>query len=121
MRVRLLIDGEELLTNAGRNAVVTPVLSSTGASEYLEFSITNLGFANDVLDANGNVVDVNTGGLAKEDGDGTAERSVMLVLDSAVAEQASGWVWDTTEVPSGITFNPPTLAAAKIASDLPTG
>jgi hypothetical protein len=46
---------------------------------------------------------------------------VTVVLDSAVAEQASGWVWDTTEVPSGITFNPPTLAAAKIAADLPTG
>jgi hypothetical protein len=120
VRVRLLIDGEELLTNAGRNVTVTPVLSSTGASELFEFSITNLGFANEVLDSSGNVVDVKTGGHAKENGDGITERTVMLVIDSAVAEQASAWVWDTTEVPSGITFNPSTLAAAKIASDLPT-
>ena len=120
VRVRLLIDGEELLTNAGRSVSVTPVLSSTGASELFEFSITNLGFANEVVDANGNVVDVKTGGHAKENGDGTTERTILVVIDSLVANQASAWVWDTTEVPSGITFNPPTLAAAKVAADLPT-
>ena len=120
VRVRLLIDGQELLTPTGRNAAVTPVPSSTGASELFEFSIRNLGFADDVLDPEGNVVDVQTGGLATENGDGEMERTVTLVIDSLVANQASAWVWDTTEVPSGITFNPPTLAAAKVTADLPT-
>ncbi len=120
VRVRLLIDGQELLTPTGRNAVVTPVASSTGASELFEFSIRNLGFADEVLDPEGNVVDVQTGGLATENGDGEIERAVTLVIDSFTATQASAWAWDTTEVPSGITFNPPTLAAAKVTADLPT-
>lgn len=120
VRVRLLIDGQELLTTTGRNAIVTPVKSSTAASELFEFSIRNLGIANEVLDAEGNVVDVETGGLAIEEGDGEIERTVTLIVDSLTATQASAWVWDTTEVPSGITFNPATLAAAKVTADLPT-
>ena len=119
VRVRLLIDGQELLTNAGRNAVVTPVKSATGATELFEFSITNLGSAKEVRDAQGNLVRVDTEGLATEDGDGVTEHEVILVVDSVDATRSSGWVWDATEVPSGITFNPPTLAAAKIVSDLP--
>jgi hypothetical protein len=39
--------------------------------------------------------------------------------DTDVKTKLGAWVWDTTEVQSGITFNPPTLAAAKMAADLP--
>jgi hypothetical protein len=34
-------------------------------------------------------------------------------------QRVSTLVWDTTEVPSGITFNPATQAAATVAADLP--
>jgi len=47
-----------------------------------------------------------------------------LGLDAFPAEepQTTGgtfFVWDTTEVPSGITFNPAGLAAATVKADLP--
>jgi hypothetical protein len=111
----------------GRTVTVTPVKSSTGASELFEFSVTNVGFARDVVDDQGRVVDVETGGVALEDGDGELEHELLLFLGvhgTALGQNPAGhkvgtWVWDTTEVPSGITFNPPSLAAATVAADLP--
>jgi hypothetical protein len=110
----------------GRTVTVTPVRSSSGASEKFVFSITNIGYANDVKDAQGNVIGVQRGGAALEDGDGTEEHTFLLYIgthgnstDADVKTKLGAWAWDTTEVPSGITFNPGTLAAAKVKSDLP--
>ena len=80
---------------------VKPVASSTGASNLVEFTITGLDF----LD---------------EDGTGILEREVLLTVNSR-SEHASAWVMDTTEVPSGITFNPATPAAASVAATTPNG
>lgn len=111
------IDGTLFVDNQTVN--VTPVVSSTGLSEYVELSITDIGSATEVRDAQGNVIDVTTTGLATEDGDGTVVHEITIYLDSDPNTQQSGWVWDTTEVPSGIVFNPPSLAAAKIAATPP--
>ena len=113
--------------NNGRVVTVTPVRSSTAASDLWEFSITNLGYAIDIFDEEGNLVDVETGGMALEDADGVTEHNMVLYVGlhgTAFGQDPNGhkvgaWVWDTTEVPSGLVFNPPTLAAAKVAADLP--
>jgi hypothetical protein len=110
----------------GRTVTVTPVRSSSGASEKFVFSITNIGYANDVKDAQGNVIGVQRGGAALEDGDGTEEHTFLLYIgthgnttDPDVKTKLGAWAWDTTEVPSGISFNPGTLAAAQVKADLP--
>ena len=113
----LHIDGSLVVDNQTAN--VTPVLSSTGASELVEVSVTGIGSATEVKDANGNVIDVQTTGLATEDGDGTTAHEILIYLDTDPNQSQSAWVWDTTEVPSGIVFNPPTLAAAQIAATPP--
>jgi hypothetical protein len=69
---------------------VTPQRSETGLSEAIVLSIAGLG-------------------LVAENGEGTFSRTVRVDLSSS-GETQSAWVWDTTEVPSGITFNPESLA-----------
>ena len=111
---------------AGRAVTVTPSRTNSGVTDLFEFSITNIGYATEIPDGSGNVVDVETGGAALEDDNGTIEHTITLYLglDGAFGEepQTTGtdfFVWDTTEVPSGITFNPAGLAAATVEADLP--
>ncbi|HEX9823397.1 MAG TPA: hypothetical protein VGB51_03270 [Actinomycetota bacterium] len=131
LRLNAWIDGVPIFpvgtqpTN-GRTVTVAPVRSSSGASERFLFSITNLGFARDIFDADGKLIDVETGGVALEDGDGSAEHTFLLYLgthgnttSADLKTKLGAWVWDTTEVPSGITFNPSTLEPARVAADLP--
>lgn len=80
VRISVFVDDEPVIS--GQTVTVTPTRSSTGASELVEISITNLGFARDVLDAEGNVIGVETGGLATEDGDGTLERTIRILVDT---------------------------------------
>ena len=101
VRATLFIDGESVFgTEASGNAarreiVMKPVVSSSQASALFEFTITGLG-------------------LLTEDGDGLYEREIALTLASG-SEPVQGWVFDTTEVPSGIVFNPATPAAVTVA------
>ena len=90
-RANLVIDGVEYLDQDGPQFEVKPVPSSTRLSEMMSFTVTGLG-------------------LDSEDGDGQKVRRFRLVIRS-VNEEQSAWVWDTTEVPSGLTFNPATPAA----------
>jgi hypothetical protein len=132
LKVYAEIDGTPLFPTGttegayeGRTLTVTPERRNSGATDYYEFTITNIGFANEIRDDAGNVIDVETGGAALEDGDGTEEHTVRLLLGLAngiAGEHPHGsnlWVWDTTEVPSGITFNPPTPSTATVQADLP--
>jgi hypothetical protein len=133
LRLLAEIDGVPLFPpgaqpNNGRTVTVTPVSGNMGATDFYEFSITNIGFADEVKDASGNVIDVKTGGAALEEGNGEMEHTINLWIgrhgtafgQDPAGHKAGFWVWDTTEVPSGIVFNPPTLAAATVAADLPT-
>ena len=126
------IDGEPIFPKGaieggylGRSVSVTPTRVNSGATDLYEFSITNIGFARDILDADGKVIDVETGGMALENGNGTAEHTLRLFIgggSTILGDPPTGlqfWVWDTSEVPSGITFNPTDLAPAKVAADLP--
>ena len=99
-RATLLVDGVSMfgLDDTGRanraDITLEPKISSTQLSSEYQFTITNLPFA-------------------LEDGDGTKEREIVLNL-AAGSEPLMGWVYDTTEVPSGLTFNPATPAAVKV-------
>ena len=93
--VRLYVDGVEVVPST--QVVATTVRSSTQASKKLTFSITHLPFV-------------------KEDGDGTTEREITLTVANYVDGDNGPWVWDTTEVPAGIDFNPAQLDAARIRS-----
>ena len=86
------VDGTEVFNG---DVTLQPVESDTGASTVSKFSLRNLKYMT-------------------EDGDGTTERSIEISIDS-YNEQQSAWVWDTTEVPSGITFNPTSFAGSVIA------
>jgi hypothetical protein len=120
--VRLLIDGDAYHTGEawGGRVDVTPVLSSTGLTELLEFSITNLGSVKEIKDQAGNVIDVETKGLAREDGDGVAEHEILITITPFDAIHNNAFVWDASELASGITFNPPTLAAARLQATPPS-
>lgn len=86
LRANLFVDGVDVLDPDAPQIEVTPVPSETRLSERLSFTVTGIG-------------------LLTEDGDGTQERRYELVIRSLMEEQ-SAWVWDTTEVPAGVTFNP---------------
>jgi hypothetical protein len=132
MRVYAEIDGLPIFPQGstegaweGRAFTVTPAEDNSGATDLYEFSITNLGYAIDIFDEEGELIDVETGGMALEDGPGSNEHylRIMFGIEGFPGEDpptgSTAWVWDTTEVESGITFNPPTLASAKVAADLP--
>ena len=131
LRIFAWIDGIPLFPEGtqpedGRTVVVTPVPSADGNTEKFEFTIRNIGFATDVKDSQGNVTGVKTGGAALEDGDGSIEHDFLILvgthgdnMNTDIKTKLGAWVWDTTEVPSGITFNPPTVAAANMPAILP--
>ena len=133
MRVYAEIDGTPIFPKGstdgaydGRGFTVTPSPENAGVTDLVEFTITNIGYADPVYDSAGNLVDVRHGGVAEEDGDGTQVHTLKLMLgvDSFVGDDpptgSDLWVWDTREVPSGITFNPEEPADATVAADLPT-
>lgn len=122
LAVRLLIDGEHYLPlgiGYGSQVDVIPVPSSTGATELLEFSITDIGTVKEVKDPQGNVIDVLTTGVAKEDGDGATEHEVVLQVTPFYTPPSNAFVWDAAEIASGLTFNPPTLAGARVKATPP--
>ena len=100
-QVRLAIDGAEVIpAGATRLVRVTPVKSSTGVSEMIRFTISGLEQFTDI-----------------EEADGATQRTFTLTLHSQYVDQnpLTAWVFDTTEVPSGLTFNPAVSEAVVIA------
>ncbi|MGH2712118.1 MAG: hypothetical protein ACRDH9_13070, partial [Actinomycetota bacterium] len=80
-----------------------------------------------VRDEQGNVARVDHGGAAIENGDGQQEHSFVIFLgthgngtNTDVKSKLGVWAWDSADVPSGIRFNPPALAPAQVAADLPS-
>jgi hypothetical protein len=102
--VRLAIDGEPMLGATGKNVTVTPVRSSTGASERIRFTIVGLNLMNEANDIEHDVLLTLNGGAF------VANAQVFPVHDSQ-----NVWVYDTTEVPSGLTFNPTAPEAVTIS------
>lgn len=100
---KLYIDGE-LISFDKAILEATPVPSATKASEMIRFSLTNL-----------NVVDdLNADGIA-DPGPGTTEHTITLqAANQYINTNGLGaWVWDTSEVPAGISFNSATTEATQ--------
>jgi hypothetical protein len=98
----LLVDGRSMFgldANGNPNRAritLVPVVSSTQVSSLYEFTITGLPFVT-------------------EEGDGAKKRKVVLNV-AAASELVMGWVFDTTEVPSGIAFNPAAPSKTVVAA-----
>jgi hypothetical protein len=73
---------------------LTPVVSDTQLSSLYEFAITDLPFVT-------------------EDGDGSRKHRIVLNV-AAASEPLMAWVYDTTEVDSGMVFNPPEDELAEV-------
>jgi hypothetical protein len=89
--VSLTVDGVKLLD--GKAVTVPGVQSSTKLSDSLTFSVTDLGLTSRADDV---------------------AHQVSLNVKSQ-SEPLDVFVYDTTEVPAGIEFNPTTLATAHVA------
>lgn len=90
LEVSLLVDGEEVLD--GVAVAPTARAENSGVTYAVDFSIADLG-------------------IGTEEGNGTITRTLHLVVASG---NGNVWAYDATEVAAGITFNPPTLAAATV-------
>jgi hypothetical protein len=105
LKVRLFVNGRALHGEDGADVAVRPVRSSTGASELLEVTVTDIGLVTER--------------------DVTRRHQIGIVVHSGtprstgptVTDTASAWVWGTTEVPAGITFNPEEPAEAVVPRD----
>jgi hypothetical protein len=87
LNVDLVIDGQQILNPA----IVTQVPweeTNSGVTQKVEFTVLGLG-----------------AWFATEDGDGEQVREVQLTVSHDFPVEVGSWVWDTTEVPAGITFN----------------
>ena len=95
LSVLLTIDGHTSYTHAVATPQAVPrTASSTGAADKLLFSFRRLG-------------------LLLEEGDGMQAHEISLTIGE-YNETQSAWVWDTTEVPAGITFNPTGALQGKV-------
>jgi hypothetical protein len=104
----VFVDGKRMVVE-GTPAVVrvTPVPSSTRASEKITFTLTGLNLVDD-LDKDGQA----------DAGKGTTKRTITVQLRNQFvdANGAVAWVFDTIKVPAGLTFNPaaPEAVSAKL-------
>ena len=101
--VRLAVDGVPILGATGKDVAVTPVRSSSGASEMVKFTITGIGLLTEADDFEHDVLMTISGGKV------AAQSPAFPIRDTL-----SAWVYDTTEVPSGLTFNPATTEAVTV-------
>jgi hypothetical protein len=97
LNVDLVIDGQQILNPA----IVTELPweeTNSGVTQKVEFTVTGL-----------------NAWFATEDGDGEEVREVQLTIGFDFPGETSTWVWDTTEVPAGITFNDTSPSSNMIA------
>lgn len=116
MVVRLEIDGEEIVN--GRATFFEPEPAMDGLGERFNFSVADLGCAREVRNSSGQLIDVITDGFATEDGVGSERHEIFIEVDvstlSSLQSGSMAWAWDASEVPSGVTFNPASLADAPL-------
>lgn len=106
--VRLQIDGEPITGDGTARHNLTVTQQNSGATQRYEFSVTNIGITEPNIDIDGDGIGDNPFGVEVHE--------IQLILEgySPQTNAWGMWVYDTTEVPSGITFNPTTLAALRI-------
>lgn len=91
---KLSVDGVERLVTPAETLATTS--ENSGVTVSAPFTVTGLGYGAEV-------------------GDGTRRRTFRLTISSPIRSSMQ-WVWDTTEVPGGITFNPAAPAETVFAA-----
>jgi len=106
--VRLKIDGEAITGDGTASHNLTAVPENLGATQLYEFSVTGI----EMLEPN---VDEDDDGIG-DNPFGKVQHEITLTLEGhdVVTNPFGVWAYDTREVPSGITFNPSSLAATRI-------
>jgi hypothetical protein len=102
LKVRLFVNGRALGGEDGLDVAVTPVRSETGASELIEVTVEGIGLTSETDETRRQRIGIVVHG-------GTPR-----VTGPTVTDTTSAWVWGTTEVPAGLTFNPTEPAEAVI-------
>jgi hypothetical protein len=98
--IRLTVDGERIVDTSATPVEVIGTSTNLGITELYEVSIKNLGIVEPNLDVDGDGVGDNPFGIE--------EHEVTLSLDgrTPAVNSLGMWAFDTTEVQSGIEFNP---------------
>lgn len=112
----LVIDGNEYLAQATHVAEIPYQGSLTAAFRKIEFSVVDLGWTKNVFNAQGELVDVLYGGVVADDGNGTTEHEVQVTIRQHYSDEAGTWVWDASDIASGITINDPTPSAKQVSA-----
>lgn len=91
--IRLYVDGDEVIPAGTQLSDLVPAASSTGASQSWRFGINQINEVDEI------------------DGPGKKVHTIELGVSGwfTVNDAAIPFVWGTTEVPAGITFNGSTL------------
>jgi len=92
--VDVVIDGRTRVRQAP--VEVTAVRSMSDTIAFIEFSVTNIRLLDEL--------------------DSTTTHTVEVIVSTQYADigTLTGWIWDATEFPSGITFNPTRLANVRL-------
>jgi hypothetical protein len=122
IEVSLDVDGQQVVSEVPLSLPTDTTPSYVLRS--VEFTVADMGCAREVRDADGDVIDVVTGGMATEDGYGSAQHNVHLELAYAGAVNANRvdhitWLWGSQEMGSGIQFNDATPAVTTIQPATP--
>ncbi|MFN2543400.1 MAG: hypothetical protein ABR600_02355 [Actinomycetota bacterium] len=106
--VRLNIDGAAVTGDGSDSHDITATDSNSGATQTYTFSVTDLGFAEPNEDVDGDGIGDNPFG--------TQQHTLTLTVDGYNVDQNAlgAWVYDASEIDSGISFNPGALAATVI-------
>ena len=100
LNIRLTVDGERVLDTSATPVEVYGAQANSGVTELYEVSIKDLGIIEPNEDVDGDGIGDNPFGVE--------EHEITLSLDGRTpgVQSLGMWVFDTTEVPSGIDFNP---------------
>lgn len=103
VNVRLAIDAVPILGTAGKDVTLNAVPSSSGG-ERVKFTITGINLMNEANDIVHDVLLTLSGGTKVAD----------PVLWPALRDTQSLWVYDATDVASGLVFNPTSVESETI-------
>ena len=98
--IRITVDGERVFDTTAEPIEVYPAGENSGVTEGYDVSIKNLGIVEPNDDVDGDGVGDNPFGVI--------EHNITVSVDGRApgVNSLGMWVFDTTEVPAGIDFNP---------------
>jgi hypothetical protein len=102
LKVRLFVNGRDQFGGDGLDVAITPERSDTGLSELIELTISDIGLVAPTDETRRQRITVIVHG-------GTPRHT-----EPTITGTVSAWVWGTTEVPAGITFNPEEPAEVEV-------